>query len=535
MAPMKFRKGDYGRYVRIGKRTIKAGEAAVIWNSYGTSRLVVGPSLQRMWWSYIRFLDKFRATGNQYLVVHYRDGRTEHVRGPVQLFQNPVVHEKIEVRDAVHLKSSKQALVIFKSTHKTAAAAEDADEDADVGKGKAMHVLPVRRPRKTGELLSSERKTDEGEKNQTRRVERGPQLFFPAPDEILHQFAWSGGIVNSEILPLDTMPLHLEMPVRTGGGDVAVTCSFDLNLRVARVLQALESSSDPVARIKSALAADLASFGGQLKASELANKEQLEAVRLALSRREALPDTCKVVADSGLALESVRIVKTSASKALSRSFDALSLRKADLVSKAARAEQTIRLAERKKNGERKQAEEELAAATAIAQRKKDLADLELQNAVALAERKRRLAELELQAQRAHAGEAHKLKQAALEHEMEIAAAKQRAQMALEAEKQAKQIELREARHRAELVWQQKQSGAELKKQQAQNEQVAGLLRELAKDGLDITKFLCCPAGQEAKGLILAAPALTSRGQQTTDAADGPFGAFGTAAAAPALA
>lgn len=57
--------------------------------------------LEWICWSDVRFLDRFIADQNSYLVVSFRDGRKDHVRGPASLFLDPVVHKAIAVEAAV--------------------------------------------------------------------------------------------------------------------------------------------------------------------------------------------------------------------------------------------------------------------------------------------------------------------------------------------------------------------------------------------------------------------------------------------------
>ena len=64
-----FRDGKYKRSVNIGKRTVKDGEAAAVWDVNGRHTEIVGPKLVRLWWSQIRFLDRFTASPEQYLIV----------------------------------------------------------------------------------------------------------------------------------------------------------------------------------------------------------------------------------------------------------------------------------------------------------------------------------------------------------------------------------------------------------------------------------------------------------------------------------
>jgi hypothetical protein len=92
-------------------------EACVIWNRLGRHRQVIGPQLVRLFYRYvrcfswytvlttnrvassIRFLTRFTARPDEYVLISHKDGRIEHVRGPVTMFLNPVHHDGMEVRD----------------------------------------------------------------------------------------------------------------------------------------------------------------------------------------------------------------------------------------------------------------------------------------------------------------------------------------------------------------------------------------------------------------------------------------------------
>ena len=74
-----FRDGSYYRSVWMGKRTVKEGECAAIWNMSGERKKIEGPQRVRLWFSHVRFLDKHTADQSQYLVCQYRNGRREHM------------------------------------------------------------------------------------------------------------------------------------------------------------------------------------------------------------------------------------------------------------------------------------------------------------------------------------------------------------------------------------------------------------------------------------------------------------------------
>ena len=89
------------------------GECCAIWDASGSVRNVLGPKREWIVWSDVRFLDRFIADQSHYLIVEFRDGRREHVRGPACLFLDPVVHKAISVQPAVSLNAF-EAVVVYR-------------------------------------------------------------------------------------------------------------------------------------------------------------------------------------------------------------------------------------------------------------------------------------------------------------------------------------------------------------------------------------------------------------------------------------
>ena len=92
--------------------TIKTGEQAAVWNNDGTYEIVDGPKhffagLQR-----VVPLQAHIARPNQYLVIQYKDGATEHVKGPAKRFFDPATHDKITALPAIEVNAS-EALVVY--------------------------------------------------------------------------------------------------------------------------------------------------------------------------------------------------------------------------------------------------------------------------------------------------------------------------------------------------------------------------------------------------------------------------------------
>jgi len=112
---IEFRGSYYRRDISLGKRTIKDGEAVAIWNQYGQHRQVVGPRLEYLWFSTIRFLDRLTAGMNEYLHIVNINGSIEHRRGPCFIYENPVYHQKVTVKKAHVLKSTHEVIVVTRN------------------------------------------------------------------------------------------------------------------------------------------------------------------------------------------------------------------------------------------------------------------------------------------------------------------------------------------------------------------------------------------------------------------------------------
>jgi len=165
-----FRGKGYVRFARIGKRTVKEGEACAIWNQKGQHTEVIGPKLVRLYWSTIRFLEHHVAGDEEFLKIQKRNGTVEHIRGPTELFENPVHHLKVTVEKAYHVPSSASHLLVLH-------------------KGPQMVVGSVQ-----GEVPSTQQgqgRTASGAVSTEQTIVTGPTIFFPEPTDSVHQFRWS--------------------------------------------------------------------------------------------------------------------------------------------------------------------------------------------------------------------------------------------------------------------------------------------------------------------------------------------------------
>ena len=178
-----FRDGSYYAHVWFGKRTVKEGEAAAVWDFSGRRKVVEGPRRVRLWFCHVRFLDRFTADLHQFLSVHYRDGRSEHLRGPVSLFMDPCVHERVDLKEAYKL-SANEALVVYREVEKVVAGEPQAAVTgtgctAESADGRAL-AKPAPTPGTAGGVL--------------RRIVCGPSVYVPNHQEWVHTFSWHGSV-----------------------------------------------------------------------------------------------------------------------------------------------------------------------------------------------------------------------------------------------------------------------------------------------------------------------------------------------------
>src|SRR5262245_44384983 len=93
-------------------QTIRRGERFAVWNPQGEVRFVDGPTRLWLFRGHVEPLRRFSAEAHQYLAVRFLDGRVEHLRGPTDLWFNPVEHAAITVEEAIPIDAH-EALVVY--------------------------------------------------------------------------------------------------------------------------------------------------------------------------------------------------------------------------------------------------------------------------------------------------------------------------------------------------------------------------------------------------------------------------------------
>uniref|UniRef100_A0A7S2QU90 Band 7 domain-containing protein n=1 Tax=Chlamydomonas chlamydogama TaxID=225041 RepID=A0A7S2QU90_9CHLO len=228
MAPLVFRDAKYHAKVFIGKRTVKEGECAGIWDMSGEYRVIEGPKREWMAFSRVRFMNRHIADCNQYLKIQYRSGTIEHRRGPIALFEDPVKHERISVLDAVHVDAF-EVIVVY---------------------------------------------TEDAKGTVARSIIKGPTVFIPEVNQWIHQFSWHGadpsnperkvpGALRFTKLRTIADQFYYSAPDVRTSDDAKLTVKVMLFFILEDLEKMLNSTHDPIGDFINALLADLMNFGSR--------------------------------------------------------------------------------------------------------------------------------------------------------------------------------------------------------------------------------------------------------------------------------
>src|SRR5687768_17205859 len=95
-----------GRPDMLTYRTIRTGERVAVWDRQGRVEFVSGPKRLLLWGKTVDHLERYAADASEYLVITFKDGHAEHLRGPAAVWSHPVEHESITVEPAVELDAN---------------------------------------------------------------------------------------------------------------------------------------------------------------------------------------------------------------------------------------------------------------------------------------------------------------------------------------------------------------------------------------------------------------------------------------------
>lgn len=208
----------------IFPKTIQDGNAVIAWKRDGTRKIIEGPTVLFAPLDTIYPLQRVIAREEEYLVIEYQDGRTEHRAGPCKIWFDPLLHLKIYPKETLNLDAH-EAIVIYDDT-----------------RAEVIH-----------------------------RVLNGPAVYIPKPTEWLHQFRWHGDNGTGHKVPrqlkfekLRVIPDQLYFDVESvrTADEALITVQLMVFFELDDIEKMLHQTHDPVADFINAVAADIIRFAG---------------------------------------------------------------------------------------------------------------------------------------------------------------------------------------------------------------------------------------------------------------------------------
>lgn len=284
-----FRSGNYIKFVRLGGRTIKDGEAAAIWDGKGVHTHVVGPKRVMLYYSTIHFLTRYMARGNQYLQVTHRDGRIEHVKGPTFMFLDPNRHETIKVLNGIQLATENYQIVVLSTVMPP-----DEIKVQDTSQEGGHSVLSKMKASRSS------------------RVVKGPTVFLPAKDEMVHQFRWTEDPTSEinmkrELNTFQILRVHIPGLWKWKAGVMTsdhvrfwVTLAFTYTIE--SIDKCVLQTQDPISSILAGMATSLQSIGNRISSEALKGDSAKIA---ALFQPESFVKMKQVAVECGFCITSI--------------------------------------------------------------------------------------------------------------------------------------------------------------------------------------------------------------------------------------
>ena len=230
-----FRDGKYVRRVKLGKRTIKEGEFALVWNVNGRCTKYHGPRVVRMWFSTIRFCTRYIANEREYLEVNHKDGRTEHMPGPCTLHLDHLDHVSIKVRSAIEVKAC-ECLAIY----------NERNEQSDFPFVEKHTKVDLDK-----HLKKSSKQPTQGE------IKFGPCLFFPEVHQRIQTFPWS--TTDPKILSLREQMSPITVTAKTKDNHkIALKFFFAYKVDKANIETLISATQNPFVDLSNAIKFDAA-------------------------------------------------------------------------------------------------------------------------------------------------------------------------------------------------------------------------------------------------------------------------------------
>jgi len=208
--------------------TVEEGQRVMAIRKDGSMQVIQGPQRVFHWGKSFRPMEHHVAHPGEFLIVRYRDGRQEHVRGPAHVWRDPRDHLGIGKEEIFQI-ADREAIVVY-------------SKDASTGRV-------------------------------TRRIVHGPEDFMPEPGEWLHTFSWHGsrheadgsyrkvpnGLVFQKLWLLPDQMYHDVPEVRTADGAV-LTIRLMIFFELVDIEKMLATTHDPIGDFVNAATSDVVEF-----------------------------------------------------------------------------------------------------------------------------------------------------------------------------------------------------------------------------------------------------------------------------------
>ncbi|KAK3777728.1 hypothetical protein RRG08_021838 [Elysia crispata] len=213
----------------VGWLTLDVGEKALVYDKDGSARIEEGPQRLFLFREKYKRMACYSASQKEYLEIKYKDGKTEHIRGPCQRHLNEIVHISIKVKQLISLDAN-EALVVYTQDDKT--------------------------------------------KQVRRHVQFGPTLFLKGENEWLHDFSWHGTDPNNKtrmiagqhcftVLKIIPDQFYYNVDEVRTSDDALLRIKLMMFYELTDIEMMLNSTQDPMADFVNCLTADVIAFAAK--------------------------------------------------------------------------------------------------------------------------------------------------------------------------------------------------------------------------------------------------------------------------------
>ncbi|CAG5120011.1 unnamed protein product [Candidula unifasciata] len=213
----------------IGWKTLDVGEKALIYNKDGSARIIEGPLRLFLFRELFKKMICYSANQKEYLVIKYRNGNTEHMKGPCTVHMNEIIHISVVVKNLISLDAN-EALIVYSQNIET------------------QRVM--------------------------RRIQFGPTLFMLGENEWLHNFSWHGTDPDNKtrmipnqnkftVLKIIADQFYYNVDEVRTADDAILRVKLMMFFELTDIEKMLNSTNDPMADFINCLCADVIAFAAK--------------------------------------------------------------------------------------------------------------------------------------------------------------------------------------------------------------------------------------------------------------------------------